>query len=114
QAQRKADEAARKALLAKAGRGGAVVAEAGSSAAPATAASVETSRLVAGSMRRDDGLQPGERSLKSELAAEAEAKKAPDVQLQEAANILADEINAIRTRPKLAAQVLPHVVQAVD
>jgi carboxyl-terminal processing protease len=111
--QRDADEAARKALVAKAHGEEAALAKAGSSAAPAGAASVAR-HLSDIPLQRDDGLQPGERSLKSELAAEAAAKKAPDVQLNEAAHILADEINAIQAQPKLAAQVLPHVGNGVD
>ncbi|HET8897889.1 MAG TPA: carboxy terminal-processing peptidase, partial [Rhodanobacteraceae bacterium] len=117
QTQRKADEAARKALLDKTHKEEASVAAAGSSAAPATAGSVASaarSKLAANRMQRDDGLQPGERSLKSELAAEAAAKKAPDVQLHEAANILADEINAIQAKPALAAKLLPTQTHPVD
>jgi carboxyl-terminal processing protease len=56
----------------------------------------------------DDGLQPNERSLKSELKEEKEAKNAKDVQLDEAAHILADEVGLIQADTKLAAQVLPY------
>jgi carboxyl-terminal processing protease len=56
----------------------------------------------------DDGLQPNERSLKSELKEEKEAKNAKDVMLDEAAHILADEVGLIKTDTKLAAQVLPY------
>ena len=112
-AQRKADDAARQALIDKADREEKELAGSTSAASPATAASVASSHL-AERMQRDDGLQPGERSLESELEAEAKAKKAPDVQLQEAAHILADEISAIQSEPKLAAQVLPRAAAKVD
>ena len=56
---------------------------------------------------RDDGLQADERSIQADLAREKERKQRPDVALDEAAHILADEIQLIRAEPKLAAQVLP-------
>ncbi|MGC1549845.1 MAG: carboxy terminal-processing peptidase [Rhodanobacter sp.] len=56
----------------------------------------------------DDGLNPNERSLKSELKDENDAKKAPDPQLQETAHILFDAVGLIDTDPKLAAEVLPY------
>lgn len=56
----------------------------------------------------DDGLNANERSLKSELKAEREAKDAKDVQLDETAHILFDAIGLIRSNPKLAAEVLPY------
>ncbi|KRF01887.1 peptidase S41 [Frateuria sp. Soil773] len=56
----------------------------------------------------DDGLNPNERSLKSELKQEKEAKKARDPQLQETAHILFDAIGLIKADPKLAAEVLPY------
>ncbi len=56
---------------------------------------------------RDDGLQADERSVQADLAREKERKQRPDVALNEAAHILADEIQLIRAEPKLAAQVLP-------
>lgn len=56
----------------------------------------------------DDGLQPGERSLKTELKEEKEAKSAKDVYLDEAAHILADEVGLIQDNTKLAAEVLPY------
>jgi carboxyl-terminal processing protease len=55
----------------------------------------------------DDGLDPGERSLKSELKQEQDAKKAPDAQLREAAHIVADEAGMLKANPKLAADILP-------
>ena len=56
----------------------------------------------------DDGLNPNERSLKSELQAEKDAKKAKDPQLLEAAHILFDAVGMIKADPKLAATVLPY------
>ncbi len=56
----------------------------------------------------DDGLNANERSLKSELRQEKEAKKAKDVQLNETAHILFDAIGMIKADPKLASEVLPY------
>jgi len=56
----------------------------------------------------DDGLNANERSLKSELKAEKEAKQAKDVELDETAHILFDAIGLIQSNPKLAAEVLPY------
>lgn len=55
----------------------------------------------------DDGLDPGERSLKSELKQEKDAKDAPDAQLREAAHIVADEVGMLKADPKLASGILP-------
>jgi len=57
---------------------------------------------------QDDGLQPDERSLKADLAEERKRKVEKDVALQEAAHILADEVDLIRSDTKLASRVLPH------
>ncbi len=56
----------------------------------------------------DDGLNPNERSLKSELKQEKEAKKATDSQLEETAHILFDAVGLIKGDAKLAAEVLPY------
>ncbi|OOG61786.1 tail-specific protease [Rhodanobacter sp. B04] len=56
----------------------------------------------------DDGLDANERSLKSELKQEKDAKKAKDVELNETAHILFDAIGLIKADPKLAAEVLPY------
>ncbi len=56
---------------------------------------------------QDDGLQPDERSIQNDLNREKAAKEKRDVILDEAAHIVADEIDLIRTDTKLAAQVLP-------
>ena len=55
----------------------------------------------------DDGLDANERSLKSELQQEKDAKKAPDAQLREAAHIVSDEVGLLKADPKLAADILP-------
>ncbi len=57
----------------------------------------------------DDGLQPNERSVRDDLDREKARKQRRDVVLDEAANILSDEIVLIRADAKLAALVLPHV-----
>jgi len=62
----------------------------------------------AANLRPDDGLQPGERSLKIDLAREKAAKNAKDTELDETAHILADEVDLIRGNNKLAAEVLPY------
>jgi carboxyl-terminal processing protease len=56
----------------------------------------------------DDGLNANERSLKSELKQEKDAKTAPDPQLDETAHILFDAVGLIKADPKLAAEVLPY------
>ncbi len=56
----------------------------------------------------DDGLDASERSLKSELKQEKDAKKAKDVYLDETAHILFDADGLIQSNPTLAAQVLPY------
>jgi carboxyl-terminal processing protease len=53
---------------------------------------------------RDDGLQAGERSLATEIAEEKADKTANDVLLNEAVNILADEISVRTTLPRLIAE----------
>ena len=56
----------------------------------------------------DDGLNANERSLKTELKHEKDAKKAKDVQLDETAHILFDATGLIKANPKLASDVLPY------
>jgi carboxyl-terminal processing protease len=58
-------------------------------------------------LTQDDGLQPDERGINTDIAREKEAKDKRDIILDEAAHILADEIGLIRADTKLAAQVLP-------
>ncbi|MGE7139343.1 carboxy terminal-processing peptidase [Luteibacter sp. NPDC031894] len=62
----------------------------------------------------DDGLNPNERSIKSEIKQEAEAKKAKDTPLDEAAHIVGDEVAMIKTDAKLAAEVLPYGGRKID
>ena len=61
-----------------------------------------------GSDALDDGLNANERSLKSELQQEKDAKKAADPQLNETAHILFDAVGLIKGDAKLAAEVLPY------
>ncbi len=56
----------------------------------------------------DDGLNANERSLKSELKQEQDAKKAKDVELNETAHILFDAVGMIKSDPKLTSEVLPY------
>ena len=62
-----------------------------------------------GGASRDDGLQPEERNLVSELAAEKERKNAKDFFLLEAARILGDEAGLSKSRPAVAAQIKQEV-----
>ena len=55
----------------------------------------------------DDGLQPGERNFANELAAEKTRKSADDFLLNEAVNILGDEITALNSGDEVAARVKP-------
>jgi carboxyl-terminal processing protease len=59
----------------------------------------------AGNPQRDDGLQADERNLVNQLAAENARKNARDVLLNEAAQILRDQVEVLRTSPGLAARV---------
>ncbi len=68
----------------------------------------------AASLDSDDGLQPDERDVSTDLKREKEAKERHDVILDEAAHILADEIDLIRADVKLAQQVLPHEMHETD
>jgi carboxyl-terminal processing protease len=56
---------------------------------------------------QDDGLQPNERNLATEIALEKSMDDAKDIFLTEAANILSDEVGLLKTDAKLAAGVLP-------
>lgn len=63
------------------------------------------------SLGSDDGLTPDERGVSGEIAREKQAKARRDVILDEAAHILADEIDLLRADHKLAAQVLPRIAR---
>ena len=56
----------------------------------------------------DDGLQPDERSIASDLKREQARKAQRDVVLDETANIVADMAGILAADPKLAATSLPH------
>jgi len=61
--------------------------------------------------RQDDGLQPGERKLANELADEKTLKNAEDFVLNEAVNILGDEMAVLKTGGALAADAKPDSVR---
>lgn len=54
---------------------------------------------------QDDGLNSNERNLTTDLELEKSRKDKKDIYLNEAANILADEVHLIKADPKLAASV---------
>ena len=64
-------------------------------------------RVREGRALRDDGLQPDERNLANELAAENARKNAKDVLLNEAVHILGDEVEVLTTGGEFAARVKP-------
>ncbi|MBV8633386.1 MAG: carboxy terminal-processing peptidase, partial [Burkholderiaceae bacterium] len=59
---------------------------------------------------RDDGLQANERNLQAELAAEKAAKDAKDVLLIEAAHIMGDEVDLLKSDTRLASRMAPGTV----
>ncbi|UVW26925.1 carboxy terminal-processing peptidase [Massilia sp. H6] len=77
---------------------------------PASTKPQKPAVAVRGTPRQDDGLQFDERDLKAELAAEKAAKDAKDIMLQEAANILADEVGMLRTDTRMASRTMPYMV----
>jgi carboxyl-terminal processing protease len=76
---------------------------------PAPTKPAKAVTAVRGSPRQDDGLQYDERDLAAELAAEKAAKDAKDILLQEAANILADEVGMLRTDTRMASRAMPYM-----
>jgi len=60
---------------------------------------------VKSNARQDDGLQAGERNFANELAAEKTRKSAEDFVLNEAVNILGDELEVLKSDGALAARV---------
>jgi carboxyl-terminal processing protease len=70
-------------------------------------AAQETRLLSREARPRDDGLQPGERNLANELAAEKARKNAKDVLLDEAVHILGDEATVLKTGGALAVGAKP-------
>jgi len=56
---------------------------------------------------QDDGLQSNERNITASLAAEKARKERKDIYLNEAAEILADQIDLTKNNARLAAQVRP-------
>jgi carboxyl-terminal processing protease len=69
---------------------------------------------VGSNARRDDGLQAGERNFANELAAEKTRKSAEDFVLNEAVNILGDEMAALKTGGALADRAKPDSVRVSE
>ena len=85
------------------------VAESGEKIADKSVVSTEDDDgSVAASAVEDDGLQADERSISKDLAREEKRKAKRDIFLNEAAQILSDEIDLIHTDTKLAARMQPH------
>jgi carboxyl-terminal processing protease len=59
------------------------------------------------SLEPDDGLTAGERSVKKSVAREKAAEQAKDIELDETAHIMADEVTMLERDPRLAHEVLP-------
>jgi carboxyl-terminal processing protease len=59
------------------------------------------------SLEPDDGLTPGERNVKASVAREKAAKQAKDIELEEAAHIMADQVVLLGKQTTLAHEVLP-------
>ncbi|MDP9108396.1 MAG: hypothetical protein M3N23_04915, partial [Pseudomonadota bacterium] len=53
----------------------------------------------------DDGLQANERNVSASLAAEKAQKAAKDIYLNEAADVMTDEVELLKNNSKLAARV---------
>ena len=64
------------------------------------------------SLEPDDGLTPGERNVKKSVAREKAAKQAKDIELDEAAHIMADEVAMLTRNPALGREVLPKQAMA--
>ncbi|MBV8667419.1 MAG: carboxy terminal-processing peptidase [Burkholderiaceae bacterium] len=58
-------------------------------------------------LTRDDGLQANERNLETELAEEKAEKEAKDVLLNEAAHVMSDEVDLLKSNTRLAARMHP-------
>ena len=75
---------------------------------------VKPNTKLKGTLRQDDGLQADERNLVADLAAEKAAKDAKDVFLQEAAHILSDEVQMLKTDTRMASRVMPYMAPTKD
>jgi carboxyl-terminal processing protease len=73
------------------------------------AAAAKPNTKLRGARRQDDGLQADERNLAADIAAEKAAKDAKDVYLQEAAHILSDEIQLLKTDTRMALRSMPYL-----
>lgn len=66
----------------------------------------KANKVTEKSESQDDGLQANERSLSAELAAEKARKEAKDIMLDEAAHILGDAVDLVKSNRKLAERVI--------
>ncbi|MEI6723333.1 MAG: carboxy terminal-processing peptidase, partial [Betaproteobacteria bacterium] len=71
-------------------------------------------RLASRQGNRDDGLQPNERNIAAQLAAEKAAKEAKDVLLDAAVRVVSDTVTVLKTDAALAARARPGSVVAPD
>ena len=62
----------------------------------------------------DDGLQSNERNVAANLAAEKARKEAKDIYLNEAAEILGDEVELLKSNTRLAARVQPNLANVTS
>lgn len=67
--------------------------------------SASTKKIV----MQDDGLQANERNLSSDLEMEKLNKNTKDILLNEAANILSDEVSLLKSNPTFAASASPKI-----
>jgi carboxyl-terminal processing protease len=63
---------------------------------------------------QDDGLQSNERNVVASLAAEKARKEAKDIYLNEAAEILGDEVELLKSNTRLAARVQPGIAATAN
>ena len=63
---------------------------------------------------QDDGLQSNERNVIASLAAEKAQKSAKDIYLNEAAEVLGDAVELLKTNSRLAARVLTGKIEKVQ
>ncbi|MBC7415794.1 MAG: carboxy terminal-processing peptidase [Herminiimonas sp.] len=64
-------------------------------------------------LQQDDGLQANERNVTANLAAEKARKDEKDIYLNEAAEILGDEVELLKSNVRLASRVQPGVASEV-
>ena len=79
-----------------------------------TEQTLRDARLASRQGNRDDGLQPNERNIVAQLAAEKAAKEAKDVLLDAAVRVVSDTVTVLKTDAALAARARPGSVVAPD